>query len=115
VQWLNKLVAIEAGVEFALACLNCLYFWGYAVRTRSAARRTAAIALVCVSAGFGSEALLFLSFEQPPDLPAWQLMATAFVRTTMLAGCALLAVLALRAGLRARAREGRHDNVRRGS
>jgi hypothetical protein len=115
VQWLNKLLAIEAGAEFALACLNCLYFWAYAVRTRSAARRTAAMALVCVSAGFGSEALLFLSFEQASDPPTLRLIATALVRTTLLAGCALLTVLALRSGLRARAREGRHDNFRRGS
>jgi hypothetical protein len=115
VQWLNKLVAIEAGVEFALACLNCLFFWGYAVRTRSAARRTAAMALVCVSAGFGSEALLFLLFGPPADLPTWQLLATAFVRTTLLAGCALLSLLALRATWNRVEREGRHDNVRRGS
>jgi hypothetical protein len=115
VQWLNKLVAIEAGVEIGLACLNCLYFWGYAVRTRPAARKTAAMALFCVSAGFGSEALLFLSFEQGADLPTWQLGATAFVRTTLLAGCALLSLLALRATWNGAGREGRHDNVRRGS
>jgi hypothetical protein len=64
---------------------------------------------------FGSEALLFLSFEQPADLPTWQLGATAFVRTTLLAGCALLSLLALRATWNRAGREGRHDNVRRGS
>jgi hypothetical protein len=114
VQWLNKLLAIEAGVELGLACLNCLYFWGYAARTRSAARRAAAMALVCVSAGFGSEALLFLSIEQPTDLSTWQLLATAFVRTTLLAGCGVLSLLALRATWNRVGREGRHDNVRGG-
>jgi hypothetical protein len=82
------------------------------VRTRSAARGTAALTLACVAAGLGSEATLFLWLEQPADLSTSQVVATAFLRTMLLAGCGLLTLLVLRAAPKMQEREGRRDSIR---
>lgn len=101
VQWLNRVLDLEASASLIVACLNSLYFSAYAAASRTLARRAAAVALASVSLAFGLEALLFLavSSQAQSSVPGLALLA---VRTLLLVAGSMLAALVLRACWRRR-------------
>jgi len=93
VQWLDLLVSIEAGGDFILASLNCLYFMKYARNTRSASRRVGATSLASLQGSLALEALLFLS-QTPAGAQSWtRTVALVTVRSALLASTALVSLL----------------------
>ncbi|MPZ48342.1 MAG: hypothetical protein GEU75_03355 [Dehalococcoidia bacterium] len=92
-QWLDLLVSIEAGGDFILASLNCLYFLKYAAATRSPSRRLGAGALASLQGSLALEALLFLS-QAPSGAQSWtRAVALVTVRSALLASTALVSLL----------------------
>ena len=95
-QWLELLVSIEAGGDFILASLNCLYFLGYARATRSRPRRVGAMALTALQGSLALEALLFLS-QAPAGPQSWlRSVSLVTVRTALLASTGFVSLLIAR-------------------
>ena len=93
VQWLELIVSLAASGDLVFACLNCLYFLGYAQATPSPSRRVGAVALIVIQGGLALEALLFLS-QAPVAAQSWtRATAVMVVRGSLFLSSALVSVL----------------------
>ena len=100
--WIEFGLVTPTVAEAVSATANCLYFWRYARRTPSRARRVASTSLAFLSAALVLEALLFLSYGwlQARAYGAAALAATLLLRWTLLAVALLLSLLIWRSPLR---------------
>ena len=95
VQWLELLIGVEAGGDFVLASLNCLYFLRYETGD-SPSRKAGALCMVLVNSALAFEALLFLSQAPTASLSWTRATAVVAVRSTLLFAAGLLSALIVR-------------------
>ena len=102
VQWIDIGLVTPTAVEVVSAAVNCLFFWRYARKTASTARRLASTTLALLSGALLTEAMLFLVYGSVAvqDAPPTLVLASLAVRWLLLAASALLGLLVWRSPLR---------------